>query len=458
MIYRSAVAPRRARWPASGRHHPGYPAKVTPDLSLPIRVLAAVIALGVPAYAWWARGRSYATFAAVIIAFSLPGALVGHARLTALLGPPWGFWLDVLFFFCLAAAGLHLAHLVRARLRSAAFRLAVSVPGQAFVAAGFLAGWWLLLLLPVRVALMALGLDAALAAVRWLDVVPFGVAVASIATSFGVGKRPVTEWVRVQLGSSGPAEVSRVPVERHRRRAPAPLEQRPLRVVQITDPHLGPWQPISRLHRSIERLLEHEPDLVLCTGDFLTMEGQGSPGSLAQALAPLRAAAGRCYAIFGNHDHEAPAEVRDALERNGVKLLVDEEALAETQVGRVQIVGADYVGRGRREHLHELLARYPRRADHLRLLLLHDPLGFQYIPEDEVDLTLSGHTHGGQVGLVSLGFDWTVLSRSRWPDHGLFARGSNRLYVHRGTGFYGFPLRIGVPGEHSVLELVPAAP
>ena len=74
------------------------------------------------------------------------------------------------------------------------------------------------------------------------------------------------------------------------------------------------------------------------------------------------------------------------------------------------------------------------------------------MPPGTVDLTLSGHTHGGQLGLVSLGLDWTVLSRSRWPDHGLFGLGTNRLYVHRGTGFYGFPLRVGVPGEASVLE------
>ena len=47
-----------------------------------------------------------------------------------------------------------------------------------------------------------------------------------------------------------------------------------------------------------------------------------------------------------------------------------------------------------------------------------------------------------------------MLSRTRWPDHGLFGLGRNRLYVHRGTGFYGFPMRIGVPGERSVLELV----
>jgi predicted MPP superfamily phosphohydrolase len=99
------------------------------------------------------------------------------------------------------------------------------------------------------------------------------------------------------------------------------------------------------------------------------------------------------------------------------------------------------------------LERFPRREDHLRLLLLHDPRGFHALPEDDVDLVLSGHTHGGQVGLVSLGIDWTVLSRTQWPDQGLFARGRSHLYVHRGTGFYGFPLRVGVPAELSVLEV-----
>ena len=121
----------------------------------------------------------------------------------------------------------------------------------------------------------------------------------------------------------------------------------------------------------------------------------------------------------------------------------------------MQILGADYVGRGRREHLQQLVSRHPRMADHLRILLLHDPAAFHHLPDGAADLVLSGHTHGGQVGLVSLGLDWTVLQRTRWPDHGLFARGSDRLYVHRGTGFYGFPLRVGVPGELSVLELVP---
>jgi predicted MPP superfamily phosphohydrolase len=208
------------------------------------------------------------------------------------------------------------------------------------------------------------------------------------------------------------------------------------------------------MQRRIAKLLANEPDLVCLTGDFLTMEGHGSPGALAEAFAPLRAAAGRCYAIFGNHDHEAPDEVRAALAANGVRLLVDEEALAATPAGPVQILGADWARSDRRARLAELLERHPRRPGSLRLLLLHDPSAFHDLPDGAADLVLSGHTHGGQIGLVSLGLDWTVLSRSRWPDHGLFARGASRLYVHRGTGFYGFPLRLGVPGEVSVLEVV----
>ena len=93
--------------------------------------------------------------------------------------------------------------------------------------------------------------------------------------------------------------------------------------MQITDPHLGPWQPVAKLRRVIDELLRHEPDLVLLTGDFLTMEGSGTRGALTAALAPLQRVRGRAYAVFGNHDHDrgAPAEVRAALEANGVTIL-----------------------------------------------------------------------------------------------------------------------------------------
>jgi predicted MPP superfamily phosphohydrolase len=414
--------------------------------------LALTTLVGVPLYAWRIRGRAYAIFGLVVLAIALPGALILHPRLVALLPPVFAPLLHGAFAYGMAAACTHLIGLVQARLRPRAFRWTVSIPGMAFIATGALSGVWLLALLPLRIACALAGWSSALVALAWLDVVPFVVGVASVLTSL----RTVEEIVRIPLDRASHDAFTRLPVERRRvrRTHPAP-PARTLRVVQISDPHLGPWQPVHRLQRRLERLVAQNPDLILLTGDFLTMESAGTPGALARALAPLAPVADRCYAAFGNHDHEAPDEVRHGLATNGIRLLVDDEAIAPTPVGPVQILGADWVARGHRDHLLQLCARFPRRPDHLRLLLLHDPLGFMHVPEGAADLVLSGHTHGGQLGLLSMGLDWTVLSRTRWPDHGLFAHGTNRLYVHRGTGFYGFPLRVGVPGEASVLEITP---
>ncbi|HVN37710.1 MAG TPA: metallophosphoesterase [Myxococcota bacterium] len=417
-----------------------------PDDVVP--ALALVVASVMPVYAFAERSRTYAVFAAVLLALTLPGACIAWARLAAWLAP-WHVALDLVFAWGIAALGVHLAHLVRARMRGRIFRALVSVPAQVFCAAGVLSGVWLLAFWPLRALLAATGQRAWLEALRPLDAVPFAVAALSLATSL----RAAPEWVRIALAEPAPPRFARVRVERHRRPPPPQLEPS-LRLVQIADPHLGPWLSVARLRRQLERLLAHDPHLVMLTGDFLTMESRGSPGALAESLAPLRAFAGRSFAIFGNHDLEAEDEVRAALEANGVELLEDAEVAVDSPVGPLQILGARYVWRDRRAHLEELCRRHPRRDGSLRLLLLHDPQAFHHLPPGCVDLTLSGHTHGGQLGLLSLGLDWTVLRHSAWPDHGLFSRGAERLYVHRGTGFYGFPLRIGVPGEHSVLELV----
>ena len=82
------------------------------------------------------------------------------------------------------------------------------------------------------------------------------------------------------------------------------------------------------------------------------------------------------------------------------------------------------------------------------------PTNGQTESDGAADLVLSGHTHGGQVGLLWLGIESTIVSAlTSLPDHGFWGRGSNRLYVHRGTGHYGFPLRVGVPAEYSVLQV-----
>jgi uncharacterized protein len=115
----------------------------------------------------------------------------------------------------------------------------------------------------------------------------------------------------------------------------------------------------------------------------------------------------------------------------------------------------DFVWRERRAHLGRVCAEHPRKPGVTRIILLHDPGAFRHLPDGDGDLVLSGHTHGGQVGLVSLGLSWTFLRLFgiKIPDHGFWARGRDRMYVHRGTGHYGFPLRLGVPAEESVLRV-----
>jgi predicted MPP superfamily phosphohydrolase len=134
-------------------------------------------------------------------------------------------------------------------------------------------------------------------------------------------------------------------------------------------------------------------------------------------------------------------------------LLVDEMIRVETAAGPVEILGFDFHWEDVKKNLETVSARYPR-SEALRIALLHHPGSFQNLPAGTADLVFSGHTHGGQLGLLWFGFPHTIVSAlTRVPDHGLWSRGKDLLYVHRGTGHYGFPLRLGVPPEESVLEI-----
>src|SRR4030095_5690483 len=156
--------------------------------------IALALLLGVPAYAWIVSGRRvYAGWGFITLALSLPGSLVVHERLATWASPAMRRCLDAAFVYGFLAAGAHLTHLVRARLRHGAFRILVSIPGMVSIAVGALSGLWLLALLPLRAVLWLAGLDDGLLALRWLDLIPIAVGVASVITSL----RTVEEIVRV---------------------------------------------------------------------------------------------------------------------------------------------------------------------------------------------------------------------------------------------------------------------
>jgi len=213
---------------------------------------------------------------------------------------------------------------------------------------------------------------------------------------------------------------------------------------------------IARLKRICENAVKEQPDLILLTGDFLTMESKGSAQILSQSLRPLKDYNGKVFACMGNHDHEAPEIVREALTNNNITLLIDEAQTVQTRLGAVQVIGFDFHFKDRASKLSKAVKDLPSGREAIaRIALLHDPSHVLNLPtNNDIDLFLSGHTHGGQIGLLSLGFKTTILSLfSKSPDHGLWGINKTKLYVHRGTGHYGFPFRLGVPAEHSVIKL-----
>jgi predicted MPP superfamily phosphohydrolase len=370
------------------------------------------------------RTRQAATFMGVILGvYSLIAISIAPAFARIF---PLFVALDMIVF-------LNFMMLSRPRMRPLLYRILISWPSALFAAGTLLAMPWGIL--------MALGFHP------WAPWVPYVLAAVGMVQSLSTKR----EEIDLVVDGPGGAHSSRVaPYPRGDRRA-----TRPLRIVQISDPHLGPFMSVARLARIAQRAVDAKPDLILLTGDFLTMESQSDPDLLLDAMAPLKAMQGKTFACNGNHDHEAPAVVIRAMKENGIELLVDEAREVETEIGPVQIVGMDFTWRDRAGHLARVCREYPRKQGIPRIVLLHDPGAFKHLPAGEGDLVLSGHTHGGQVGFVSLGLQWTFLRLFgiKIPDHGFWARGTDRMWVHRGTGHYGFPLRLGVPAEESVMRV-----
>ncbi|MFO0592709.1 MAG: metallophosphoesterase [Polyangiaceae bacterium] len=366
------------------------------------------------------RGRLYAVFAAVF--------LTVHTLLSNAMAPLFAAVLPA-YMVLQALVYVHFALLAVPRMRPFWYRALVSLPASFFSAATFLAMPWAI---AKGVGLHPYGFF-----------VPYAIALLGLLQSL----RHRFEVTDIALDGRAAPSLTRHKLGEGR-------VDRPLRVVQITDPHLGPFMSEERLRGIAERAVAADPDLVLLTGDFLTMESHDAEDVLARALSPLKALEGKVFACRGNHDHEAPETVARALDAIGATLLIDEERTVDTPAGPVQILGIDFHFRDREQRTRAVVERHPRTAGALRLVLLHDPGAFRHVPDGEADLVLSGHTHGGQLGLLVLGLPHTFVSAfTQIPDHGLWALGKNRLYVHRGTGHYGFPLRVGVPGEESLLRI-----
>ena len=244
-----------------------------------------------------------------------------------------------------------------------------------------------------------------------------------------------------------PVEVRRVSVRLER--LPRPLDG--FRIVQLTDIHVGPTIGRAFVEQIVERTNALAPHLVAITGDLV----DGTVGQLAAAIEPLsrlRAPHG-VYFVTGNHEYFSGAEDwLSELNRLGIRVLRNERVSIDNGTVGFDLAGVDdrsavhYGGLPPQEALgRALLGRDPGRE---LVLLAHQPRTLLDAEPFGIGLQLSGHTHGGQMWP----FNFVVELQQPFVA-GLHRRGGAQIYVSRGTGYWGPPMRLGAPAEITEIRL-----
>jgi uncharacterized protein len=248
-----------------------------------------------------------------------------------------------------------------------------------------------------------------------------------------------------------------------------PPELDGLRIAQLSDIHIGDYMPPHEIARAVDMANELRPDISFVTGDFVSSEGDPLDTCINE-LSRLRAPLG----VWGcNGNHEIYAGVEDEAERlfhqKGMRLLRASAQVIEHNGGRFNLMGVDYQrdSMTRGEPTGPMLREVERliRRDMPNVLLSHNPNSFHRAAELGIELSLAGHTHGGQVKVEIV--DHSVsparlispfvagLYRLPMPNGSSASSAASKaaLYVNRGLGTFGFPVRLGVPPEITLLTL-----
>ncbi len=253
----------------------------------------------------------------------------------------------------------------------------------------------------------------------------------------------------IERTSFGVNEVS-VPVAN----LPAGLEG--LRILQLSDVHRSAFLSQKLLTRVVDAARQVPADLIVHTGDFISTKGDPIDDCLKQ-LARLHGT-GESFGCMGNHEiyAEAMDYLPDEAEKLGIRILQSSARLIAWGGARLNIAGVDYQSFANRGHYLEGAAPLAVPGA-FNILLSHNPDVFPVAAKMGFDLTLSGHTHGGQVRTEILHQDLD-LARFYTPFvAGLYQSAGRSCYVTRGIGSIGMPTRIGAPPEITLLRLTRAS-
>lgn len=242
-----------------------------------------------------------------------------------------------------------------------------------------------------------------------------------------------------------------------------------LRIVHISDIHCGSFNNTGAVARGIEMIMQQKPDLILFTGDLVN-DRAIELKNYKQIFAKLKAPLG-VYSILGNHDYgdyhqwDSPREKQKNLEdlkniqkEMGWRLLMNEHVVFERNGANIALIGIENWSAKARFPKYGRLSQAYAGTEQMpfKILMSHDPshwdaqVNTQY---KDIDLTLSGHTHGMQFGVEIGRLRWSPVQYvyNQWG--GKYTKGNQVLYVNRGFGFLGYMGRVGIKPEITVIEL-----
>ncbi len=241
-----------------------------------------------------------------------------------------------------------------------------------------------------------------------------------------------------------------------------------LRLAQLSDIHTGSFFNKTAVMGGVDMLNAEKPDLVCFTGDLVNNESDEAKEYLdvfKKVKAPLGV-----HSTMGNHDYgdykswsSASAKQKDIQNLHdmhrymGWNIMLNEHKLIKVDGEEIALLGVENWGAGRFSKYGDLAKTYDGTADlPFKVLMSHDPSHWdaQIRPDfPDIDLTLAGHTHGMQLGIEIGSFRWSPSKYiyKQWAD--LYQQGSQYLYVNRGFGYIGYPGRIGILPEITIIEL-----
>ena len=244
---------------------------------------------------------------------------------------------------------------------------------------------------------------------------------------------------------------------------------RGMKIVHISDIHSGSFTNKKAVMKGVQKILNEKPDLILFTGDLVNNMAI-EMNDYMDIFDKLKAPYG-IYSTLGNHDYgdyvhwNSPEEKRDNLEKLkqihaqlGWRLLMNEHVVLESGADKIAVLGvenwsskASFAKYGDLQKAYSGSENYP-----FKILMSHDPSHWKAeVLKDypDIDLTLSGHTHGMQFGVEIPGIKWSPVQYVYKEWAGLYDHEAQRLYVNRGYGFIGYPGRVGILPEITVFEL-----